>query len=355
MNIQFPDKKQIAEMLGDGETFELPDGLEAVELAAMGMKGLKLAIEEFPLAEYKSMEELIGNNPNDLDPSTFQKKNVPSVMLTCDERGPHLYLRVFNKEGYWLGEVKWDLMKATGYFAGEAHNFVAELLSDPEKLGLGITHERFEGVIIRKTADLLKDAFNKLKGRIEIFERTFLEEIAWKYLERWNEDLDKFMSLQGTEPRRMRGFAKVREMLKKKQEDEIRSLHANNSSETQFNRKKQLLALHYTETFEHWKEMQRMQLGGRNWRRYVKAGDMSDVTDDLIEQFERGTDISGLALEHAARRAEFYNIYFVKKQRLEKRQMGIRDSGYSRSRLFELKKEGKKLLGKTEMSQSTPP
>jgi hypothetical protein len=48
-----------------------------------------------------------------------------------------------------------------------------------------------------------------------------------------------------------------------------------------------------------------------------------------------------------------YNVFDVRDKRLEKRRIGIEDSGYSRARLFELKKEGEKLVGIRKTFQST--
>lgn len=350
MVLQFPDKAKITELFSDGEKPDLPDGVDFVEVLALGIEGLKVAIEEFPLNEYKSMEELIGYDPYyQVDPTILQEKNVPSVMLICDEEGlPQLHLRVFSDDGTWLGEGKFNLISATGYFAAQAH----DLISGLKQSGTVVTDEDFEIFIVRKTANMLKEAFEKLRRRIEISLQSFLEETAWNYAELWYRQHAEFNSMQGFQTKRI-NFGKQREKALRNHVNAILELHADDSSETLSDLRKQLLALNYPKILEHWKEIQRIQLDGKNWRRYVNAGDMDDVTDDLVEQFERVTDISGLAIEHAARRAELYNTIEVREQRLEKRKRGIRDSGYSRSRLFELKKEGERLLENRDSHQST--
>lgn len=352
MDIRFPNKEEIAELFRDTQNRQLPAEMDFIAMMAMGIQGLRIAIEEFPLDKYKSMEELLGYHPDyPLDPIILQEKKVPSVSLTCDEEGlPLLHLRVFTKDGDWLAEATCDLMNATGYFAGHAHTIVRELM----KSGTVVTDEDFEIFIIRKTANMLKDAFAKLKDRIEITVQSFLQEISWNYLELFYEHHARFNSLQGLAMKRLH-FEKHKEALLRKHEDDIRAIYADDSSETLFDLRKELLALTYEKTLEHWKEIERMQVEGKNWRRYVRAGDMSDITNDLIEDFEKGTDISGLALEHAARRAELHNIFCIKEKTLQKRKLGIMASGYSRSRLFQLKMEGKKLVEKREnCSQSSP-
>lgn len=350
MKVKFPDKEKIAELFSDDEKSELSEGIDIVDLLDMAVQALKIAIEEFPLEDYKPIEEYLGYDPYyQIDPAILQKLNIPSVMLTSDEDGlPLLYLRIFTKDGRWLGEAKCNLVSAAGFFAGNTLALVSEL----KKAGMNVSDEDLRVFVVRKTANTLKSAFDKLKDRVEITIASFLDEVWVNWAELWYEYHARDNSLQGFKMKRF-AFAKQKEQLLEKHGDNIRALWADDSSEQLSGLKKQLLALYYKKTYEHWKEMERMQAEGKNWRRYVRAGDMSDVTDDLIEEFERGANISGLALEHAARRAELYNIFDVREKRLEKRKVGIMDSGYSRSRLFELKSEGEELLKKREMNQST--
>lgn len=350
MKIEFPDKETFEEMFSDGEKPEIPEGREHFELVEMFGQALKIAVGEFPLEEYKPIEEYLGYNPYyQLDPNILRQLNIPSVMLASDEGGvPILYLRMFRKDGQWLGEAECNLLNMLGFFAGKTLGLLTQL----KQAGFNITDEEAREFAIRKTANLLKSAFAKLTDRIEITVDSFMEEVWLNWTEIWYEQHAELNSLQGFKMRRGT-FKKQREALLKKHEGDLRSLWANDSSEKHFHLKKELLALYYEQTYEHWKEMERIQAGGRNWRRYVNAGDMADVTEDLIEAFERGTNISGLALEHAARRAELYNVFEVKQRRLEKRKAGIKDSGYSRSRLFELKREGEELLKKRGLPQLT--
>jgi hypothetical protein len=350
MKIEFPDKETFDEMFPDGEKPVVPEGMDHFELMEMFGQALKIAVEEFPLEDYKPVEEYLGYNPYyQLDPATHQQLNIPSVMLTSDEGGvPILYLRMFRKDGQWLGEARCDLLSVVGFFAGKT----LALLTQLREAGFNITDEEAREFAIRKTATLLKSAFAKLKDRIELTVDSFMEEVWFNWAEIWYEQQAEINSLQGGAMKRVT-FKRQREALLKKHEDDLHTFWADDSSEKLSNLKKELLALHYEQTYEHWKEMQRMQTAGRNWRRYVRADDMSDVTDDLIEAFERGTDISGLALEHAARRAELYNVFDVREKRLEKRKAGIKDSGYSRSRLFKLKSEGEELLNKRLSESAT--
>jgi hypothetical protein len=350
MHIEFPDKEKIAEWVANGEITKLPEGLDQVEFFDMGVEALKTALDELSLEEYRPLEEYFEDTPpyHKLEPALLKELGIPTLMLITEDGMPLVILRIIKKDGTWLGEVKFDLMPATGYFTAEVLGFLNGLKSS----GVSMTEEDSRIFIIRKTANLLKSAINKLNDRIEITIKSFLDEVFVGRAELWYQQHAESNSLQGFKMKRF-AFSKIKEKTIKKHENDIREFWADDSSEELSDIKKTLLALHYKNTLEHWKEIERLQMEGKNWRRYVAAGDMSDVTDDLIEEFEKGTDLSGLALEHAARRAELFNVFDVKEQRLEKRRKGIKDSGYSRSRLFELRSEGEKPLENREISQST--
>lgn len=352
MDIRFPNKEEFAQMFSEEEIGNLPEGVDIIELCDVTVQAFKIAVEEFPLEDYKPIEGCGGSEPHYfLDPQFLKNTNVPSVMLTTDEEGfPLLYLRIFTKDGSWLGEGVWNGMNAAGFFVGKALSLINELKSN----GSIISDEDQKEFLIRKTANMLQAAFSNIKNRLEITVNSYLEEVWWDWAEIWYEHHAEFNSLQGFQMKRL-AFAKAREKQIEKHKEEICALWKDESSGTLFDLKKQLLALKYRTIYEHWKEMERMQLEGKNWHRYVKAGDMSDIDDDLIEDFERGADLSGIAIEHAARQAELYNIFDVREKRLEKRRRGIRDSGYSRSRLFELKKEGEEMLENRRKTSSPPP
>src|SRR5215212_2508873 len=112
MKIEFPDKEAFEAMFSDGEKPEIPEGTDHFELVEMFGQALRIAVEEFPLEDYKPIEEYLGYDPYyQLDPSVLQQLNIPSVMLSSDEEGtPLLYLRLFRKDGQWLGEAECTLM-----------------------------------------------------------------------------------------------------------------------------------------------------------------------------------------------------------------------------------------------------
>ena len=64
------------------------------------MEGLKLAIEESQLLEYKSIQEIPGLDPGYvLDRTTVEDGTVSCVSLACDEGCPVLHLRIITDEG----------------------------------------------------------------------------------------------------------------------------------------------------------------------------------------------------------------------------------------------------------------
>src|SRR2546423_1165641 len=198
MNIEFPDKETIAEFFSnEKKPFlpKLPEGMDWAEYIDLAMQAIKIAIEELPLDDYKPIEEFLGYDPAyQADPSLLQQLNVPSVMLTSDEEGvPLLYLRIFTKEGSWLGEATCNLIGTSGYFAGRAFALVTQL----KQAGLVMTDEYVRDFIIRRTADMLVTAFRKLKDRIEITVSSFIDEVYLDCEEFWYEYHAEFNSLKG--------------------------------------------------------------------------------------------------------------------------------------------------------------
>lgn len=344
MKIEFPSKEKLAEMFADEELPNIHESCQTLDLIDMCVQAMQIVVEEYPLEEYKPLEEYIGYGSDipyyQLDPELIKQLNIPSAMLTSDETGfPLLFLRIFTKEGDLLTEARSNLFYSAGFFARKA----LAVIDGYRKAGGVITDEEFREFIIRKTANMLKSALSKLSERIEITMNSFLEEVAYDWTKLWYEYAAETNSLQGFKPPRI-PFAKERERLLKKHEDDIRAMWPDDSGNTLSNLKKMRLVYEYKRTYEHWKDIERLQMEKKNWHRYVRAGDMEDITDDLIEDFERDIDISLLALEHAARRVELYNIYDVSETSLRKRAQGVKVSGYSRANLFKLKREGEKLI-----------
>jgi hypothetical protein len=346
MKIEFPDKETIAEMFAGEDLPQVVAGNDMSELLEMICQALQLAVDEYPLEDYKPIEEYIGYGKDvpyyQLNPELLERLKIPRVMITRDEAGvPLLVLRIISKDGSWIGEANCNVMNPAGFFAGKAFALVQDL----KAAGISMTDDDRRTFVIRKTANMLKSAFDKINDRIEITINSFLEEVYWDWAELWWEYYAEQNSLQGYKMKRL----PIRKQLGKALEahqDKVESSWKDDSQETLHDLKKMRLALEYGKTYEHWKEIQRLQIEGKNWRRYVKAGDMADVTDDLIEDFTSKDNLSGLALEHAARRAELYNIFDVSDKNLEKRRQGIKVSRYSRAMLFNLKREGEELLKK---------
>lgn len=346
MKIKIPDRETLAEMFAGEDLPQMPAGEDPIELIEMGFQALQLAVEEYPLEEYKALEEYIGYGKEvpyyQLDPELLERLKVPRVMITSDDFDvPILVLRIISKDGSWVGEANCNVLNPAGFFAGKA----LLLLHDLKAAGVSVTDDDTRDFVIRKTANMLKSAFGKINERIETTIKSFLEEVFWDWAELWWEQHAESNSLQGYKMKRLPMKKQLGKVLEAHR-DNVESLWNDDSEKTLLELKKMRLALEYEKTYEHWKEIQRLQIEGKNWRRYVKADDMADVTDDLIEDFTSKDDVSGLALEHAARRAELYNIFDVSDKNLEKRRQGMIVSGYSRATLFNFKREGEDLISK---------
>jgi hypothetical protein len=90
---------------------------------------------------------------------------------------------------------------------------------------------------------------------------------------------------------------------------------------------------------------------GDEWKEYAKAGSFHDTPDDLLAKLgniDRRDDktsesrVSGLALEHAARRVSLIKKR-VSESVLGRRKKGIKVTGYSHAKLFEFLKHGREL------------
>jgi hypothetical protein len=131
-------------------------------------------------------------------------------------------------------------------------------------------------------------------------------------------------------------------------EDEVVDLWFN-APDRNLDEKKMQLAREYPSILKHWQKLRKEYVEyNSDWREYAKAGKFFDTPDDLIDLLEDSSNISYLALEHAGRRAELLNLD-AKPEHLEKRQHGIKVTGYTPRQLSNLKKNGEKLLNEMQM------
>lgn len=185
-------------MLEGEELPELPSGENPIDLLEMVLEALKLAIDEFPLDEYKPLEEYIGYGDDvpyyRIDPQLLEQLNIPRVMIAYDSVGvPLLVVRTITKEGRWVGESKFDLSGVGGHFTGKALE-LANVLRDN---GLNMTDEDRRTFIVRRTVNMLKDAFSKANERMETTVNSFIEEVYWDWAELWYEHHAEYNSLLG--------------------------------------------------------------------------------------------------------------------------------------------------------------
>jgi len=345
VEIKLPDREMLAKITAEYEPNE--DFEAAIETFELGMEGLKIAIEEFPLYFFDPVTDPIRHRPfTVLDPGESEEKEAPHVMLTLSEGGlPLLFIRAFKKDGDWICDTKCNLIGMSLHFACAAEGLLGKVeQSDSE------SRSSWRTLVARRTADMLQSAFRRLEAQTQITTTSFLKETVWKCAELCFYLEAQSFGLHGVVIKRV-NFQKLEQERLKEHHEAIQTIWKDASPEKLLDQKKQLLALYYEQTLAHWKEMERMQSEGKDWRQYVKA--VPGVTDHLVETFEKDLKISHLAIEHAAQRAELYNIFEAKPKAVEERKGGNRISGYGRSRLFQFKKEGWELLRQKGVSGPT--
>ncbi len=107
----------------------------------------------------------------------------------------------------------------------------------------------------------------------------------------------------------------------------------------------------YEQVYPHWRLLSKMSSEDR-WREYAKAGKFQDTPDDLLEKLENmdrsdhqavDLKVSDLALEHAGRRARLINKQGISESVIRQRKAGIRATGYTRTQLYNLLKDGRQI------------
>lgn len=339
MDLELPKEEDLTELILELEREygkALPEDLEISKEKLMlnVFKAIKRLFDEFPTEGYRPL-------------TTYKEKgqefqNQSSVYAVEGDDGyPYLNVRVFRDDGTWAFNGYVNIDKFTGYFAGISYNYLINF----KRTDSSITQEKFEEYLVNIIVNVLRISIRRLPKWIELMIDSFESkiELIWgKYL---YEDIKQENSLKGLQTPQI-DLNAYRQRSIRSVESKIREFIQDDTGFDVYllSRKKQNLALHYKNTYSHWKNIEDLQTKGSNWRRYVRAEDMSDITDDLIEDFEGGKQISDLALEQAARRAEIYNTGKLTKKNQKLRESGIMCSGYSRSKLFIFKGEGEKLL-----------
>jgi len=278
-------------------------------------------------------------------------QNQSSVELKADENG-NLFFRmeVLDNEGNWLFKGDYNLNSSIKHFT----EFISQMFLFRKKFGQEITDETLEFQSVVGTVWLIWFAGSLLPRRFEISTSLYPKEIEMFILPRLFDSVRRTMTNKGRKLPAL-NISPLREQLIRHIEKVTRDFLFDKDYHENFSKgQKKYLAKQYEKVFPHWKEMQNIQMRGGNWRRYIKANDMSDITDDLIEEFERGKDISVIAIEHAARREMLMKESKIPAKALALRKQGVYASGFSRSALFEFKKTGEELL-KIEPLPPEPP
>ena len=145
-------------------------------------------------------------------------------------------------------------------------------------------------------------------------------------------------------------IAKARKRLLQAQQKQIRELWEwkKGGSEKEYDptvEQKKRFAIEHPSIKDHWQDINRWcrREDRPNWRDLAKVKPFEDTPDELLNRVEdTGPDrIGDLALEHAARRVGICKPRTATTGMNETKQ----DSGLSRSNLYRILEEGKKLLG----------
>lgn len=306
-------------------------------------KAFKIFIEEFPAEGYRPL-------------STFTDKGVEiqnssTINLVEDDTGfPFLNVKVFRDDNSWVFNGYVNFERILGYFFRGSINFI----SSARKSGREMTDDEFKQSLINVTLNILSMAMIRMPKWIELMIDSFESKIDLIWGKQVFEEIKDDNSLRGITFPTIK-ISRHREKSIRAIESKIREFLQDNTGFERYllNIQKKTLALAYKDTYSHWESMQSLQLAGKNWRRYVRAYEMSNITDDLIEDFISDKKIADIALEHAARQANILNNERLSARNLQLRSQGIKCSGYSRSKLFEFKKEGEKFIEMDKAAESS--
>jgi hypothetical protein len=277
-------------------------------------------------------------------------QNASTITLMEDDSGePFLNVKVFRDDGSLMFNGYVNIDRYLVYFLNISLQY---LVSAKERDEL-MADEKFKENLVDTTYSVMCMAMRRMPKWIEIMLDSFENKIELIWAKQLYEEIKDDYSSSGLDfpkidlnisrQKSIRAVeARIREFL---QDDTGIDRHL-------LNIKKRNLATTFRNTYSHWDCMQKLQLDGKEWRRYIQAGDMSDVTEDLIEEFVSGKQIGDIAIEHAARRAELHNNVNLIKRNQELRSNGVKCSGYSRSKLFEFKREGEALIKEDEVQSS---
>ena len=278
-------------------------------------------------------------------------QNQSRVQAVRDEQGvPFLYVQVFQDNGAWIFSGHLDFDHFLGYFAGTALQF----LTSAKRSQAEMSDDEFKKLLIGYTLQIMDMAMRRLPKWIELMVGSFETKMGLIWSKYLYKEIREEHSFRGVDFPTI-DFNLFRQRFVRETVTKIRDfMNDDNGFERHLLKlKKKNLAVIYKTTYDHWESMHSLQLKGMNWRRYVQSGDMTDITDDLVEEFERDVAIGDIAIEHAARRVELLNTIRLASKTLELRSRGIKCSGYSRSKLFQFKREGEELLREEQSSAKT--
>ncbi len=338
MNFEFPENTELSELLLNKELPAFPEGRSSIDSDGVISEAIEMAIRELPFAFNPEIPD--AEKYDFLQKIPEREKPIKLRLLRYECNGScFITIGIAADDGTNIGEIKYDLTPLTKIIAKKALVIANHL----RKTGRKMWKKELTAFLIEQTSNMLIVVLWNLTKRIETAHSSFLNEAVLNSTESWYDYNAELNSLDGIKMNPL-SFSKEKKSLFKAHQNEISLIWADNDKKIILNNKKMLLAYHFKRVHEHWQDMEKKQLNGKEWRRYVKAGDMSNITDDLIEEFERGVSSGDIAIEHAARLAEFYNTYRVNDKNLKKRAQKVRTSGFSRSYLYKRKTEGEKLL-----------
>lgn len=348
MNFPIPTDEELLQFLCEVEENHklfIPEVLEIdkLEFARILVGALVKFWKEYPAEGYRPLPTFTDKGIEIQNPST--------ITLLEDEKGePFLNVKAFRDDGNWIFNGYVNVDSFLGYFVGISLGY----LFSAKKSGEMVTDESFKDKLFDTTLYVMAMAMRRMPRWIEIMIDSFENKIELIWAKQLYDGIKEDYSLSGLVFPKF-DFNAARQKSIRAVESKIREFLQDDTGfdKCLLNLKKQTLAMQFRNVYSHWESMQNLQLHGKEWRRYIQAGDMSDVTEDLIEEFISGKQVGDIAIEHAARRADLLNNGNLNRKNQELRSKGIKCSGYSRSKLFGFKREGEAFIKEKEI-QSTP-
>ena len=275
---------------------------------------------------------------------TESQTNNQIVQDTSKDGNPILRLRFFD-EGVQIVEALYDPAMAAQGFLSSADGFWQSRLPKD--------WDGYEELVFKSAVNLLVWMLSKMHIRIWYAMGDLGDETWHDWAARQCAIEEKEFREQGIEVAYK--ISEVRKNLLQAQQKQIRELWewTKGGSDKEYDpsvEQKRLFALEYPSILDHWEDINRWcrREDRPNWREHAKVKPFEDTPDDLLDKVEDTSPdrMSDLALEHAARRVGLHKPR-VATAAMDETKHG---SGLSRSTLYRILSEGRKILSLNQNS-----